>query len=508
MSRNRPQPMASVPALRLGDTAAHPIAWPLILPILVLGAIAAAFGASRYHLFGDELYFISAGHRLSVGYADQGPVLPLLALLGEAMPGEHLILFRLPSILITLAGIVLSALIARELGGGRFAQALTAFAYATSTFLLLQSSLLATNAIDTPLWVAVSWLLVRWVRTRHDRLLFLAGLVTALDMQVKWLIPVFWVCIVAASLIWGPRDLVRRPALWLGGAVTVLTMLPALLWQARRGWPYLQLTGQVAQESQYAGGRLLFVPIMLLTAGLLGALLLGYGLYALMRSEHLRPYRFLAPAFVLLVAVFVVTAGRPYYPGGMIPVVAAAGAVAFEQLPRPIPKRIVTAALSVLAAASIVVSLPFTPAAEMDEPKSVMEAGMRISVYGQFGWPELTREVEQAIAALPDAERPQAIVASSYWQAAALDYYGRDLPPVFSPNRGYGYFGRPDDAATTVLWVVASESEQPGEMCASSRVLRTVHHRIGMPTASTGVDVRLCQAREPWSRMWPRLRRI
>lgn len=487
--------------------APSPFDYATVVPITVLAAIAALFGASRYHLFGDELYFISAGHHLSVSYADQGPILPLLALVGEAMPGDSLVLFRLPSVLITLVGIVLAAAIARELGGGRFAQALSALAYATSTFLLLQSSLLATNAIDTPLWVAITWLLVRWVRTRQDWLLFAAGVVTAIDMQVKWLIPIFWGCAIIASLIWGPRELWRRPALWAGGAFTVITMIPALLWQAERGWPYLQLTSQVAEESQYAGGRLLFVPILLLTAGILGAPLMIYGLYALLRSPQLRPYRFLAPAFVLLVVVFIATAGRPYYPGGMLTVIFAAGAVAFERVPRP-RVRWVAAPLSALAVAFLVISLPFTPESEITEPKTVMEAGMQISVYGQFGWPELTRQVEQSIAALPEAERPQAIVTSSYWQASALVYYGHGLPPVFSPNRGYGYFGTPEDSATTVLWVVDSDAEQSNEMCTASRVLGQVHHRIGMPTASTDVDIRLCTPRAPWSQLWPTVRRM
>lgn len=499
---------ASAPAHPVDATDPEPVAWVVLVPVLAVSAIVAAFGASRYHLFGDELYFIAAGHHLSVSYADQGPILPLLALLGDALPGDSLVLFRLPSILITLVGILLSALIAREFGGGRFAQALTAGAYATSTFLLLQSSLLATNAIDTPLWVAITWLLVRWVRTRQDWLLFAAGVVTAIDMQVKWLIPVFWVCAIAASLIWGPRDLVRRPALWLGGAFTVVTMIPALIWQAQRGWPYLQLTDQVAAESQYAGGRIAFVPIMLLTAGVLGCLLLLYGLYALLRSDRFRPYRFLAPAFILLVIVFIITAGRPYYPGGMLPVIIAAGAVAFEAVPKPRLRAAITAPLSVLAVGSIIVSLPLTPESEIAEPKSVMEAGMQISVYGQFGWPELTRAVEQSIAELPEGERPQAIVASSYWQAAALDYYGTGLPPVYSPSRGYGFFGEPADSATTVLRVINSDAELQDDMCDRARTLRRFDHRIGFPTASTGVDIRLCHPRAPWSALWPELRRI
>lgn len=490
-----------------GPISTAPIAWSVLIPITLVATAAALFGASRYHLFGDELYFIAAGHHPAASYADQGPILPLLARFGATLPGDSLMLFRLPSVIVTIVGVLLAGLLARELGGGRLAQALSALAYATSTFLLLQSSLLATNAIDTPLWVAITWLVVRWVRTRQDWLLFAAGVVTAIDMQVKWLIPVFWVCVIATSLIWGPRELLRRPALWAGGAFTVITMIPALIWQAQHGWPYLQLTSQVAEESQYTGGRLLFVPIMLLLAGILGTPLLVYGLYALFRSPDLRPFRFLAPAFVLLVVVFIVTAGRPYYPGGMLPVIIAAGAVAFERIRWP-RVRWVAAPLSALAVVFVVVSLPFTPESKIAEPKSVMEAGMQISVYGQFGWPELTRAVEDSIGTLPASDHPQAIVTNSYWQSAALEYYGTGLPPVYSPSRGYGYLGQPDDSATTVLWVVDSDAEQPGEMCETSRTLRSVHHRIGMPTASTDVDIRLCHVRAPWSQLWRGLRRM
>ena len=44
--------------------------------------------------------------------------------------------------------------------------------------------LLATSTVDPALWTALTWLLVRWVRTRKDGLLIAAGVVTAVAMLV------------------------------------------------------------------------------------------------------------------------------------------------------------------------------------------------------------------------------------------------------------------------------------------------------------------------------------
>lgn len=174
------------------DTRAPFARWG-VLSIAAAAGIVLAFCAGRYNYFGDELYFLAAGRRLSFSYADQGPVLPLLARAMDTLdPGSFFVL-RLPSILLTLAALVLSAAIARELGGGRGAQLLTATAYATSIFLLLQGQTLSTNAVDTALWVVITWLLVRWIRTRHDSLLIWASVVDlGYSCRWPWPSPVSW----------------------------------------------------------------------------------------------------------------------------------------------------------------------------------------------------------------------------------------------------------------------------------------------------------------------------
>ncbi|WP_245550443.1 glycosyltransferase family 39 protein [Nocardia niigatensis] len=488
-----------------------PMAWWTVAAVVVPAAVVLLLSASRYGYFGDELYFLAAGRRPSSGYADQGPVLPLLARLMDTLaPGSFFVL-RLPSVALTVTAIVLCAMLAREFDGGRWAQLLAAIGYAGSPFLLLQGTMLTTSAVDTALWVIITWLVVRWVRTRHDRLLLAAALVTAVDMQVKWLIPFFWIAVAVSSLLCGPRELVRRPLLWAGGVIVVAATVPELIWQARHSWPQLRMGGVIGSEQGILGGRLLFVPMSVSLAGYLGALLLVWGLWVLLRWDMLRPYRFLGVTLLLLYAVFLITGGRIYYAAGMYAVMIAAGAVGVVGTAErigPLWRRMLTAAVAVLALGTMVFTLystPWRPAGQVRPPRDDAEAAIGIGVYGSFGWHELIDEVTRAYRALTPAERAHAIIITdTYWQASALDELARDqLPPLYSPSRGFGYFGTPPDEATAVLAVGGYEAVLRSQFEHVEPVGK-VDTRLGFKGNTQDVTIWKCSGpKKSWSQVWP-----
>ncbi|MEU0545213.1 glycosyltransferase family 39 protein [Nocardia sp. NPDC005978] len=475
-----------------------------------LAAIAMFASIGRYGFFGDEWYFVAAGRRLAAGYADQGPLVPVIAWAMDGLAPGSLVALRVPAVLLTLIAIVASAQIAREFGGARGAQVLTAAAYATSPFLLVQGTQLATNTVDTALWVVISWLVVRWVRTRRDGLLLAAGAVTAVDMQVKWLIPFFWIAIAVAVLVYGPRELPKRPALWAGAAFAVVCTVPTLVWQARHEWPQLGMGAQVSAEQDTVGGRITFVPLALAAAGILGVVLLGFGLWALWRWEPLRPYRFLALTTVVLAVAFLAMNGRSYYVVGIYPAVMAAGAVWFTR-DAATWRKWVGGVLVVISLVPVLFSLPWQAESDIEPAASDEAAGLALGLYGKFGWPELARATADAYTALPERERSSAvIIADSYWQASALDVqraeYG--LPAVYSPNRGFGYFGTPPDTATTVLWVGGDGSE-PRTRCSSVTEVGRADARLGIPGVTSDVTLWRCDhPRAPWSREWPNMLRL
>ncbi|MFC0432196.1 glycosyltransferase family 39 protein [Kutzneria buriramensis] len=479
--------------------AVRPVA--IIAGLLGITLLATA---GRYGYFGDELYFVAAGHHLDFGYVDQPPLVPFLALIADTIAPGNLVVLRIPAILATVAGVFVAALMARELGGERRAQVITAAAYAVAPFLAGGGHLLATSTVDPFLWAVITWLLVRWIRVREDRLLLWAGLVTAVTSQGKYLIVFFWLIAAAAILLAGPRDLLRRPMLWLGAAIAVLTSVPALLWQARNGWPQLEMSSVIAaDEHANIGGAGGFLVVLALYSGIVGVPL---GLYGLWRTFRLPQLRFLGITAIGLIVVFIATGGRPYYAAGILPVLWAVGAVGLEGRKRWVPWVAWPAFLA--SVALVVFALPTRPVESLrgsDEVSSFID-------FESVGWPQMADEVADAYRALPDDVRAHtAIVGDTYWSASVMSMYGpeRGLPEPYGPNRGYWYFGVPPESATNVLYVGDNNSDLMRRHFRTVARVSTVDNKLGIQNGYQGAPIYLCTDRdEPWSALWPALRTL
>lgn len=105
-----------------------PLAWRPVLAVSIAAGVVLTALSARYGCHRDELYFRVVGAHPAWGYPDQPPLVPLYA----AVAGGSLVLLRLPATLAFMAGIVLTALIAREMGGGPRAQTVAALAWAVT----------------------------------------------------------------------------------------------------------------------------------------------------------------------------------------------------------------------------------------------------------------------------------------------------------------------------------------------------------------------------------------
>src|SRR3954447_19388479 len=98
----------------------------------VVGAIAAVklllhlYAAHNYGYFVDELYNLALARHLAWGYVDVAPMIALIGRIEMTLFGSSLQAIRLTPALAGMGAVLLAGAIARELGGGRFAQGLAA----------------------------------------------------------------------------------------------------------------------------------------------------------------------------------------------------------------------------------------------------------------------------------------------------------------------------------------------------------------------------------------------
>ncbi|ANY08478.1 hypothetical protein AFB00_21870 [Pseudonocardia sp. HH130630-07] len=406
----------------------------------VVGVVHLGLAAVPRRWFDEDLMLAIGRHHLDTGAVDQPPLTPLLARLADAVaPGSQVVL-AVPAVVATVAAVLLTALMARELGGDRRAQTLGALAQGTGIAAAQFGHWLTPYTLEPALWSVLFWLLLRWVRIRDDRLLVVLGLVAGVTAQTRFQIGALGIVLLVALAVTGPRELLRRPALWLGAVLALLVASPALAWQMANGWPQLAMAGAVADENAAIYGG----PVLVVLHGLavVGPMALGLavcGLAGLVRDPRLHPYRVVGVAFVLLFAAVAVSSGRHYYMLPMYPVLVALGVVALQH--RREDGRRVRTAWPLVAAGTVL--------AVGGLASSVLLASPR------FAEP-LVSATAGAWQAIPAGQRDRtALGATPYVYATYLDAAPpeRGLPPATSANRAYGWFPAPPEHQDRMLLV-------------------------------------------------------
>jgi len=187
---------------------------------------------------------VVAGEHLDWGYVDQPPLTPLLARIATEVFGDSLVGLRVIPALMAAGIVVLVALIARELGGGRAAQGLAAVCAATSGLVLVVGHMLSTATGDVLAWMLLIWLTIGVALLNKDLIALLA------------------LGLLGGVLLTGPRQVLRSGWLPVGAAIALVTVAPNLWWQAANDWPQLTVASGISDDG--GENRAMFVPLQLL----------------------------------------------------------------------------------------------------------------------------------------------------------------------------------------------------------------------------------------------------
>jgi hypothetical protein len=503
----------------------------LIWAIALAKVLFHIYFNNRYGYFRDEFDYMSCGDHLQWGYVDQPPLIPFLIHICRAILGDSLRSIRfIPAVASSLL-VVQSAFLARELGGRRYAVLLTAICAVIAPQYLSNGSLLTTNCLEPNLWMGCAHLVILAIKRQNPRYWLWFGVIAGIGLEEKYSIAVFGLGIVVGLLLSQHRRVFLNRWIWIGGCVAFLIFLPNILWNIHYDWPFVQLMHAIRAEGRdVVLGPFAFMFQQTLLLDPITAPIWLAGLFGLLLSRPLQPYRPLGWCYIVCYLVFFVLHGKGYYLAPIYPMLLAAGAVVIEAaLDRPENglRRLqwVKPTIAVLLLASgahlIPVTVPvlsperflaYTKTLPFKLPvteHSHARAALPQWYADQFGWKEIADETEVAWKRIPPAERSDCgIFAQDYGQAGAIDFFGRPqgLPGAMSGDRTYWLWGPRGYSGNCVI--VLDDQQQVLE-----RYWQTVE-LVGISAPNTyaleqQIPVFLCKNKkfESWTGVWLHLKR-
>ena len=416
--------------------------------------------SGNYGFFRDELYYIDAGQHLAFGYVEFPPFIALLAALVHLVPGNSLIVYHLFPALAGSALVLLTGLIARELGGGRFAQCLAALASLAATTFLAIDSIFSMDSFDELWWVLMAYILIRLIKRDQPRLWLLFGLVAGIGLLTKVTMLTFGFALVVGLLLTPQRKYLLNKWAWVGGAIAFAFLLPYILWNAANGWPTLEFWSIYTNGHANPASALGFLFQQVLTMNPLTLPLWLAGLYYYFFTQAGKPYRVFGWAFVILYVLFTITHAKLYFLAPAYPALFAGGSLVIWRIVRqPRWGWLKPAYLTLLALVGLLLTpivMPILPPSLYGPVTAIVggNAGVKVEnrttgvlpqqLADRFGWDTMTATVAQVYHSLPRDEQAQVcIFTENYGEAGAIDFYGPQyhLPRAISGHNTYYLWG-------------------------------------------------------------------
>jgi hypothetical protein len=492
---------------------------PAALGLAGLAVLLHLGGVAHYGFFRDELYYIACGDHLAWGYVDQPPLIALVARFSGLLFGHSLAGYRILPALAGAGSILMGTALARELGGGRMAQTLTALAILVAPAFLAFGSFLSMNAFEPLLWMTCAYLLLRIVRGGDPLWWLLFGAVAGVGLLNKHTMLLFGFALIVGLLVTGKRRILRSKWPWIAGAIALALFSPNLIWEARHGWPQVEVVRNAQDYKNTPITLLEFLGEQILFLNPLSLPLLMTGVTWLF-SRGGRDFRCFGWALVVVVTVVFFLGGKTYYPLPVYPMVIAAGAVSMERWWRRRPLRVYAGALAITGALMAPFGVPLLPVEWLLNYQTLapltrlvkMERDSDTELHqlyaDMFGWEDIAATVGRVYAGLPDSDRQRcAILAGNYGEAGAIDLFGprSGLPKAISGHNNYFLWG-PRGATGEVVILFGERAESTKKLFGEVELAAVIENRYAA-AAERHLRVYVCRhPTAPLEKLWPLLR--
>jgi len=476
-----------------------------------------------YGYFRDELYYMACGKHLAWGYVDQPPFVALMAFATRHLLGDSLFALRFfPAICGGLI-VLLTGLMVRELGGGRYAQGLAAVAVIVAPVYLAIDNFFSMNCFDEVFWALAGYIVIRILKEGDPKLWILFGLVAGIGLMNKYSIGFLGLGVVVGLILTPARRHLASAWLWLGGAIAFVIFLPHILWEIHHGFPSLEFIHNATMMKNLPQTPLQFMAGSVIGMHLLTLPIWLAGLAFFFLAKAGKPYRLFGWVYVSILALFLLTRAKPYYLSPAYLFLFAGGAVAIEAFVRQRNWNWIRPASFVLLVAGGAVTapyvLPILPVETYLKYQNFMgfkpateekgKLGKLPQQYADmFGWENMVATVAKVYDSLSPEEKQKCVIgASNYGEAGAIDFFGKKygLPHAISGHNNYWIWG-PGEKPGEIAIIVGGDPKLYHSMYEDVQQAATVVSEYARPF-ETGLPVYLCRRpKVTLQQVWPQVK--
>ena len=443
---------------------------------MVIAAAVALVHLLTNHNYGwhrDELQVLSDARHLDWGFVPYPPLTPFVERVGMAIFGVSMTGLRLFSVIAQALAIVFTGLMARELGGGRLAQATAALAVALSPLPLFEGTEFQYSTYDYLWWVLIAYFVVRLLKYENPQWWLAIGATVGLGLQTKYTICFLVAGILAGLLLTKNRRFFLSGWFWGGAALALLIFLPNLIWQIRHDFISLHFLHYIHARDVGEGRAQGFVKDQfLICTNLFTAPLWIAGLVFFLRD---RRYRMLGWMYLIPFALFFFAKGRGYYLAAAYPMLMAMGAAAGERWVASLTRvwRWTTEAVffTGLAAVGLYVCVWILPIASSGKLRNFALANNG-ELREEIGWNELVKTVAGIRDSLPPEQRASVgVLTGNYGERGAIEILGANyhLPTPINMTNSAWLRGYPAPPPATLI-VVGFSREDADEAFTNCRL--------------------------------------
>lgn len=433
-----------------------------IIGSLVLVKILIHLLLPEYGYHRDELYYIAIGDGFSFQNLEILPLTPLYIKFITTIFGYSLKSIHFASAFLGALSLLLSCLIAKELGGKKYAIFLTGITVLFSGFFIF-GSLFTYDSLDFLLWVSAIYFMVRIFKDDNSRLWLQVGIIIGIGLLNKLTILFLGLSIFVCLWMVPQRVYYRNKWIWIAAGVALVFSLPFVMWQFMHDWYFLTFAANYAGGISYSASFPEFLWNQFLPNNVFNFPIWILGLGLLLFTFKWKQYRFFGYNYLFLFFLFYIIEAKFYFLMPLYTILLAVGSIKIEEYLRHFDKGKVILLKVAFPIVFVLLSMPLLPMlvpilpiGRLIEYTAALGLGVDAGVKHEnkqldqlpqhfadrFGWEEMVQEIAKVFEKIPDDNKEGVGIITGNWgEASAIHRFRKKykLPEPISAD-GWFYF--------------------------------------------------------------------